>query len=206
MAELVGIIDYGMGNIKSVFNAIEYIGEESIIIQSLDDFEQCSHLILPGVGAYSKATENIQRLKFLDPILAHINDKKPLLGICLGMQLFSSSGTEGGNTKGLNIIDGEVKKLDVSLHIPHVGWNNITIKNDHPIFEDIKRDVDFYFVHSYEFKLNDENNLLASTHYEKEVTAIVSNNGSVVGIQFHPEKSQENGLKILENFCHWDGS
>ncbi len=204
MAELVGIINYGMGNIRSVFNALEYIGEEAEILEADADFSECSHLILPGVGAYAKAMKNITASGIDQKIRKHVSSNKPLLGICLGMQLLSSFGEEGRDTQGLGFIEGEVRKMDVSLHILHVGWNNIKIHQEHPILEDVKRDVDFYFVHSYQFQCEKETSLIATTDYEKEITAIVAE-GSVVGTQFHPEKSQTNGLKILENFCDWDG-
>lgn len=205
MAELTGIINYGMGNIKSVYNALDYIGEEVVVLEPKDDFDSCSHVILPGVGAYPKAINNIIRDRIDDKLKKHVELEKPLLGICLGMQLLSSVGYEGDETPGLGFISGCVTKLDVSLHIPHVGWNNIKIHQEHPIFHDIKRDVDFYFVHSFHLQLDDTGCLLASTAYEKDLTAIVTNKKSVIGVQFHPEKSQENGLKLLENFCEWDG-
>jgi glutamine amidotransferase len=204
MAELVGIINYGIGNIRSVFNALEYIGLEAEILEADADFGECSHLILPGVGAYAKAMKNITASGIDQKIRKHVFSNKPLLGICLGMQLLSISGEEGVDTQGLGFIEGEVRKMDVSLHIPHVGWNNIKIHQEHPILENVKRDVDFYFVHSYQFQCEKETSLIATTDYEKEITAIVAE-GSVVGTQFHPEKSQTNGLKILENFCNWDG-
>lgn len=205
MGELTGIVNYGMGNIKSVYNAIDYIGEEVVVLESKDDFESCSHLILPGVGAYPNAIDRILSAKIDEKLKKHIDNGKPLLGICLGMQLFSSVGYEGCETLGLGFIKGCVSKIDVSIHVPHVGWNNINIQKEHPIFDGIKRDVDFYFVHSFQFLLEDERCLLATTHYEKDLTAIVTNQKSIVGVQFHPEKSQDNGLKLLENFCNWNG-
>ena len=201
MAELVGIINYGMGNVRSVFNALEYIGEEVEILAPDEDFSRCSHLILPGVGAYAKAIENITSLGLDEKIKKHVDLNKPLLGICLGMQLLSDFGEEGGGTAGLGLIAGVVKKVNVSRHLPHVGWNNIMIHQNHPVFEGVKSDVDFYFVHSYQFHCADESSLLATTDYEKKITAVIAK-GLVVGIQFHPEKSQTNGLKLLENFCN----
>lgn len=205
MAELTGIINYGMGNIKSVYNALDYIGENVVLLEPEDDFEACSHLILPGVGAYPKAIDNIISCRIDVKLKKHVDLEKPLLGICLGMQLFSSIGYEGNETRGLDLIKGCVTKLDVSLHVPHIGWNNIKIHHMHPICEDIKQDVDFYFVHSFHFQPEDAGCILATTDYEKDLTAIVTNQKSVVGVQFHPEKSQENGLKLLENFCEWSG-
>jgi len=202
MAELVGIVNYGMGNIKSVWNALDYIGEEAVILNPDDDFESCSHLVLPGVGSFAKAMSNISSSGLDGKIKKHVAEDKPLLGICLGMQLLASKGYEGGATKGLDLIKGEVRRMEVSLHLPHVGWNNLAVKNEHPILKDVKRDVDFYFVHSYEFAVTNPNDLIAVTDYEKEIAAVVAS-GIVAGAQFHPEKSQSNGLKILENFCEW---
>jgi len=205
MAKLTGIIDYGMGNIKSVYNALDSIGEDVALLKPEDDFGSCSHLILPGVGAYRKAMGNIISNKIDVKLKKHVQLEKPLLGICLGMQLFSSIGYEGKKTKGLDLIQGCVKKMDISLHIPHVGWNNIKTHDMHPILQGIKLDVDFYFVHSFHFQPEDIRCTIASTDYETDLAAIVTNQKSVVGVQFHPEKSQENGLKLLENFCEWNG-
>lgn len=139
------------------------------------------------------------------PITSHIDTGAPFLGICLGMQLLANEGEEIALTTGLGIIQGRVRRLNVSLHIPHVGWNTINVKRTHPIFEGMKRNVDFYFVHSYYFDPAQPESLLATTEYEVEVPCTVTNGRSAVAVQFHPEKSQENGLKILENFCNWDG-
>jgi len=205
MAGRVGIVNYGMGNVKSVYNAIDYLGEDVVLLEPKDDFATCSHLILPGVGSYSKAMENIVSLGIDLQLEQHVACGKPLLGICLGMQLFSSVGSEGGEKQGLGFINGRIAKLDVSLHIPHVGWNSLNYHQEHPVFDHLKADIDFYFVHSFQFQLDSSTSLLATTDYEKKITAVVSNHKSVVGVQFHPEKSQGNGLTLLENFCEWDG-
>lgn len=205
MNRLIGIIDYGMGNIKSVLNALDYIGEDAEIITPGKSFFDCSHIILPGVGAYAQAMDNLNDLGFLPKIKEHIGKGKPFLGICLGMQLLSCHGNEGGERKGLGLVRGEIRKLKIEMHIPHVGWNNLKFYIDHPVLTDIKKDVDFYFVHSYEFITEHCVNLIATTDYGKEIAAIVAER-SVIGMQFHPEKSQGNGLQILKNFCNWDGT
>lgn len=202
---LIGIIDYGMGNIKSVRNALTYLGENTEIVTSAEEFEKYSHLILPGVGAFPQAIQNLISQKMVEPIRSYIGAGRPFLGICLGMQLLADKGEEIAPTRGLGIVPGCVQRLDVTLHVPHVGWNNLDIKQDHPIFEGIKRQVDFYFVHSYYFNPSNPQNCLAMTEYEKEFPAAVSNGRSAVAVQFHPEKSQDNGLKMLNNFCNWDG-
>ncbi|MFH1800834.1 MAG: imidazole glycerol phosphate synthase subunit HisH [Candidatus Omnitrophota bacterium] len=201
----IGIIDYGMGNIKSVYNALHYFGEDAKIVFSEKDFKDCSHLILPGVGAFPQAMRNLSERDMIRPIKAHVDAGKPFLGICLGMQLLADKGEEMEVVPGLGIVPGHVRRLDVKLHIPHVGWNNLIVKKEHPVFEGMKSGVDFYFVHSYYFHCADSSNLLATAEYEKEFSCAITNGRSAVAVQFHPEKSQANGLKILENFCNWDG-
>jgi glutamine amidotransferase len=201
---LVGIIDYGMGNLKSVYNAFDYVGEDVLIIDELLKFDECTHLIIPGVGSYKRAMENLNHLGYIEPIIRHHEDKKPILGICLGMQILSTIGQEPSICNGLNIIEGEVMKFDIDKRVPHVGWNSINTYHSHPVLSGIKDSVDFYFVHSYIFKPKNQKDTLATTTYQDEFSSIISKNNTV-GIQFHPEKSQENGLKIIENFAQWDG-
>ena len=202
---LIGIIDYGMGNIQSVYNALDFMGENAKVVSVAEGLQDCSHVILPGVGAFPQAMRNLSQRNMILPIKAHIDAGKPFLGICLGMQLLADEGEEMELTGGLGIIPGRVRQLDVSLHLPHVGWNNLSVKQEHPIFAGMKRGMDFYFVHSYFFDTADPRYILATTEYEKEFPCAVTNGRSAVAVQFHPEKSQGNGLKILENFCNWDG-
>jgi len=202
---VIGILDYGMGNISSVNNSLDYLGFETKIIQSLDDMNSgISHLIVPGVGSYSKAMDNLRTKKLDTLIYKFVKTGKPYLGICLGMQLLSSIGYEDGKTKGLDLIKGEVVPFDISLHIPHVGWNNIDCKKIHQVFGNQSDHLDFYFVHSYYFKASSSEDILTTTNYEIDFcSSIVKNN--LIGVQFHPEKSQEPGLNFLEKFCTWDG-
>lgn len=202
----IGILDYGMGNINSVNNALLHLGYDPEIVSDADAIKSCSHLIIPGVGSYAKAMENITTRGFDLDILEHARVGKPLLGICLGMQILSERGEEGDYAKGLGFIKGQVQRLEVApLPVPHVGWNSLTFNFDHPLCQNVKKHVDFYFVHSYFFNVEDEKNVLAQTDYGKQFPAIVVNQ-NVIGIQFHPEKSQENGLLLIENFCEWDGT
>lgn len=202
----IGILDYGMGNINSVHNALLHLGYDSEIVSHSDAIKACSHLIIPGVGSYAKAMENIINRGLDLDIFEHMRAGKPLLGICLGMQILSEHGEEGEHAKGFGFIKGCVQPLDVApLSVPHVGWNSLTFNFDHPISQNVKKHVDFYFVHSYFFNAADDINVLAYTDYGKQFPAIVVNK-NVVGIQFHPEKSQDNGLLLIENFCEWDGS
>lgn len=205
MQRHIGILDYGMGNISSVCNALEFLGYESQIVSSTEEIKTCSHLIIPGVGAYDTAMSNIHQLGVFSAITEYAQSGRPLLGICLGMQILSTHGQEGSGAKGLNLISGEVNLLDLqALPVPHVGWNSLEIKFEHVLFKNIKKHVDFYFVHSYFFNIDNINNILAITEYGKQFPAIIVNN-NVIGVQFHPEKSQDNGLLLIENFCEWDG-
>lgn len=199
---MIGVLDYGMGNLSSVTNALEYLGLENCLLHSTDDFKNISHLIIPGVGSFAKAMENLQNRGFVESIKSFNNDGLPILGICLGMQLLAEKGTEPYECDGLGLVKGTVDLFpDKSIRVPHVGWNGIKVVNNHPILEDVKLTADFYFVHSYQFHVENENSIIAKTEYGIEFPSIVKNEKqNVVGIQFHPEKSQKQGLQILTNF------
>lgn len=203
---MIGIINYGMGNVGSVFNVIDYLGYDIEVAQPDVDFMKYSHLILPGVGSYAQAMQNLVNFGLDHKIREFIRSGRPFLGICLGMQLLSTFGEEGGQTKGLNMIPGKVKLMNPGKQhrLPHVGWNNLQVIQEHPILKEIKSEVDFYFVHSFHFEPDLEENSIGKTDYgEYFVSAVASNN--IVGVQFHPEKSQKNGIKVVENFCCWSG-
>ena len=200
---MIGILDYGMGNLSSVTNALDYLGIKNQVVISLNDFANISHLIIPGVGSYGKAMENIKAKQFFNPIKDFGQSGKPILGICLGMQLLSFTGAEPVLGNGLGMIQGEVISLspEMGFRIPHVGWNGIKLVNEHPILEGVKLSADFYFVHSYYFSGVKKENIIATTDYGIQFPSIVCNDSrNVIGIQFHPEKSQKQGLQILENF------
>lgn len=202
----VGIIDYGMGNIGSLSNAVYSQGWDPILISSPETFTDISHLIIPGVGSYSSAMQTLADRKLCDLIIEFVRQGKPILGICLGMQLLSDFGSEGGNSSGFGFIPGNVlplKKLE-GLNLPHVGWNEIVHTKDHPILEGIKPNIDFYFVNGYFFIPDDYEAVVSLTEYGQKFPSIIAKN-NIVGVQFHPEKSQTNGLKIIDNFCLWDG-
>ena len=201
---MVGIIDYGMGNLNSVLNAFEYVGEDVIIIDSENKFEECTHLVIPGVGTYAQAMQNLKDKDYIRYITKHVDEKKPILGICLGMQILSTIGTEPVLCDGLNLIEGSVDKFMIKERIPHMGWNNAVFNYEHPVFYNIRQDVDFYFVHSYIFHPKNIEDQLSTTTYGISFSSIIAKD-NIIGIQFHPEKSQENGLKIIENFAQWDG-
>lgn len=201
---MIGIVDYGMGNISSVYNSLEYLGYEATIINSPEEIEDLTHLIIPGVGSFRQAMQNLEDKKFITPILNHVKSEKPLLGICLGMQLLATKGYEHGETNGLGLIEGKIIPFEIKLHVPHVGWNNINTLKKHPVVGNNLNQVDFYFVHSYYFNVKNKEDILTITEYEISFPSIVAKD-NIIGIQFHPEKSQEPGLNLLEAFCEWDG-
>ena len=200
------IIDYGMGNLDSVFRAVEINGGYPFIVNNSKDLESATHIIIPGVGAYSAGMKNLNKSGLVEPIKNKVTKNKiPLLGICLGMQLLSELGYEGGETTGLGLIKGEVKLLkpqNKKEHIPHVGWNEVIYKKNSALFNDISSGKDFYFVHSYHFTCQNKNNILTTTPYCKDfVSAVIKEN--IFGVQFHPEKSQKYGLKLIKNFLNF---
>jgi imidazole glycerol-phosphate synthase subunit HisH len=200
---MVLIIDYGMGNLGSVKRAFEECGATEVIIShSESDFDSCTHAVLPGVGSFADAMQNLHQSGLVNPIkkLA-LEDKIPFLGICLGMQLLASKGEENGITEGLGLIAGTVKLLQPpnEERVPHVGWNEIEKQKEHLVLDDIENRTDFYFVHSYHFETASQENVIAKTPYCNTFTSIVANN-NIIGTQFHPEKSSFAGFKLIKNF------
>ncbi|HBA82750.1 MAG TPA: imidazole glycerol phosphate synthase subunit HisH [Verrucomicrobia bacterium] len=203
---MIGIVDYGMGNLRSVFNALVFLGFEATVVHQPDGLEACDRLILPGVGAYAHAMQNLHAKGFI-PVLQELSAQgRPLLGICLGMQMFSTTGSEPVLCQGLNLIAGEVIPMQArpEMPLPHVGWNTVRLRSAHPLFSGV-REGDVYFVHSYCFHPAVEADILCVSEYGGEFISGVAH-GNVVGLQFHPEKSQNVGMRILENFCLWDGT
>ena len=201
---MIGILDYGMGNISSVINTLEFLRSDYKIINSNIDFNQCSHLIIPGVGSFGKAMSNIENYGLKESIKKFAKSGKPVLGICLGMQLLADVGFEPEETIGLGLIPGEVLLIDFEeVRIPHIGWNGINVINDHPILKGVKLSADFYFVHSYHYIPKSEESIITTTEYGDTFVSIIQNKQkNVIGIQFHPEKSQKQGLKIIDNFIN----
>ena len=199
----IGIIDYGMGNLHSVENALKYIGASCFISDDKSELARADALLLPGVGAFPDAIDRLNGLDFPDFIKAE-TEKKPLLGICLGMQLLFEKSYEFKECEGLGFIKGEVIKLiagqtDKTYKIPHIGYNGIKTVNASPLLKGTDDGACFYFVHSYMGVCSDRKQLAYTTDYGEEVTAVVAS-GNVYGTQFHPEKSGENGLHLLKNF------
>jgi glutamine amidotransferase len=207
---LLTVVDYGVGNLRSIAKSIEKANSEndlnySVIISSdLRDIKKADKLVLPGQGSFKACREGIRNIKGLDEELNEsvMNKKKPIYGICAGMQLFGTTGFEEEETPGLNWIEGNVVKIKLSttnLKIPHMGWNELNVKNFSKVFKNIEDKSHAYFIHSYEFLPKDKKVVSLSTNYGKEIVAAVCE-GNIFGSQFHPEKSQETGIKILTNF------
>ena len=199
----VAIINYGMGNLSSVRRAFEDMGAETLIAQHPAMLYDASHIVLPGVGAFADGMAALHEGGWV-PVLQKIVDEqqKPLLGICLGMQMLATKGVEGGECSGLDFIPGQIKKLDslgCQLRIPHVGWNEVIYRCPKLIFEKIPNGADFYFVHSYAFVPEEADHVIAIVSYGLDVTAVVQKQ-HVMGCQFHPEKSSKVGRQLLKNF------
>ncbi len=199
----VAIIDYKLCNLHSVASAVAKCGHKPVITDHPEEIREATHLILPGVGSFSDGMENIRKLGIEEALKELVTEKGyPLFGICLGMQLLATKGSEGGETNGLNFIEGTVDRLepkDKSERIPHIGWNEVHIIKDSPLLTDIPTDNDFYFVHSYALTCANQEDIIAQTPYCSSFTSIVEHE-NVFGTQFHPEKSQKLGLKLIENF------
>ncbi|WLD27839.1 Imidazole glycerol phosphate synthase subunit HisH [Clostridioides difficile] len=193
------IVDYGLGNIDSVFRGFKKAGIETKISNNLNEIKEANSLILPGVGAFRDSINALNKLDLVPIIKEHVSKGKFLIGICLGMQLLYEKSYEYGEYEGLGLIEGSIDKLDISLKVPHMGWNNLKFnkKND-DILKYIKEDDYVYFVHSYYANSSNEE-LVAFSEYEKKIPAIVRKD-NVYGIQFHPEKSGEVGLNILKAY------
>ena len=200
---MITIIDYGMGNVGSIQNMLKKIGHNSIISSSISDIEKASKLILPGVGRFDSAMENLNTLQLCDTIRQKAATGFPLLGICLGMQILANSSEEGTNS-GLGIIPGEVKKFNLisPYKVPHMGWNKVECTLDSAIFNGFNQfeEVRFYFVHAYYFTNTLSENCVGKTTYSHPFTSAVQN-GNTFGVQFHPEKSHVFGMALLKNFA-----
>ncbi|NKB42826.1 MAG: imidazole glycerol phosphate synthase subunit HisH [Alphaproteobacteria bacterium] len=203
----VAIIDYGRGNVRSVFNALDYIGVTATITDDPAVIDDASHILLPGVGAFGDAVGALNARDLPEVLHRQAFDKgKPFLGVCVGMQVLARKSFEHGEHDGLNWLDAEVQRLDPGpdcLKIPHMGWNSVTLSRAHPVFDGIKADnLEFYFVHSFAVTTADTSKVLATGDYgEPFVAALAWDN--IVTLQFHPEKSQDSGLEVLTNFTRW---
>lgn len=204
---MIGVIDYGMGNLGSVLNALSHLGHDATIVSTPGALLDVDHMILPGVGAFGEAMANLRSQGWDSALRERVDAGVPLLGICLGMQLLFSKGHEHGEHAGLDLIPGRVPRFDLAqeFRVPHVGWNSLTYARKHPVFQGVKAQVDVYFVHSYHCVPDNAEDVVAhSDHGGLFVAAVARRN--VVGMQYHPEKSQPGGLRMLDNFAQWDGS
>lgn len=192
------IVDYGVGNLKSIANAMAYLGFSTKVTGAATELERSDAIILPGVGAFPDAANKLRATGLDQTVIAQAG-KKPILGICLGMQLLFDQGEEGEPCQGLGLIGGGVSRIQTSLKLPHIGWNTLSFPRQSPIFKGLEQGSAVYFVHSYAAQLAREEDLLAVTDYGGAVTAAVGR-GNVFGCQFHPEKSGDVGLAILRNF------
>ncbi len=216
MVKKIAIIDYGSGNIRSAEKAFEHVIKthqldfEVLVTDRAKDVFEATHIVLPGQGAFGDCMSGLQAVEGMTEALetAVLKDKKPFLGICVGMQLLADKGYEYGENQGLGWISGEVvpiKPADKSLKIPHMGWNIVEFNQGaiHPALKNQKKLPHFYFVHSFMFKCNDNNHVYGTARYGDDVTSIVIKE-NIMGVQFHPEKSQEAGLQLLHDFMLWN--
>ena len=208
---MIAIIDYKAGNLTSVARALQNIGESFIITDDIKKLEAASHVIFPGVGAAGDAMANLKQKKLDSWLKDWFNAGKPLMGICLGTQIILDC-SEENETNCVGLVVGSTKRFPdhlsfagQALKIPHMGWNNVEFKRSHPVFNDISKDAEFYFVHSYYPAPSDESAILGVTDYGIKFCSVLAVK-NLVAIQFHPEKSGRPGLQILRNFCAWRGN
>ncbi len=202
---MIGIIDYGLGNVRAFVNVYKNLNIPAKIVGQAKDLENADKVILPGVGAFDQAMQMLRKsgmLPFLSEIV--IDRHVPVLGVCVGMQILAGS-SEEGDLAGLGWIDAEVKKFDLSTFrfsasVPHMGWNDVKAVKSNRLFQELENDARFYFLHSYYFQCHSSENMIAVTDYNGEFACAV-NSGNIFGIQFHPEKSHQWGIKLLENFA-----
>lgn len=206
----VAVIDYGMGNLRSVSKALEAVADNNTqILVTADpaDIRAADHIVFPGVGAIRDCMAELKKLD-LDKIIIEVAKQKPFLGICLGMQALLTHSQENQGSDGLNIISGDVvyfdKAVEQGLKVPHMGWNEVEQTYAHPLWQDIEQNSRFYFVHSFYVKPVDENKVSGRSHYALPFAAALAQE-NLFAVQFHPEKSQHAGLQLLKNFINWDG-
>jgi glutamine amidotransferase len=202
----VALINYGMGNLGSVRRALQELKADVVMAKHPAMLAEANRVILPGVGAFGEAMERLRAGGWVESLRREVVEQaKPMLGICLGMQMLAGSSEENGLNEGLNLIPGKVRRLDklgCSLRIPHVGWNEVRCPRTTPLFEQIDQANDFYFVHSYAFEADQSADIAATTFYGIEVVAAVCKD-HVFGTQFHPEKSSKAGRQVLKNFLQY---
>lgn len=199
---MISVIDYGAGNIRSVYKALKHIGCDCVITRDKNEILNADGAVLPGVGSFGDTMDTMKSYGIKDTVIEYINSVKPFLGICLGLQLLFPESEESPNVKGLSVFDGTITKIPSGegLKIPHIGWNSLKINEKSRLFKGIEQNAYVYFVHSYFLNASDRSIVSAQTEYGVTIDAAVEK-GNVFATQFHPEKSGETGLKILRNFA-----
>ncbi len=199
---MIAVIDYGMGNLRSVQKAVEKVGFDSVLVEKPEELEGVDKMVLPGVGAFKDTMQGLRDRGLIDPVLRHIREGRPYLGICMGLQILFTESEEDGPCEGLGVIPGRVVRFrEDHLKIPHMGWNQVSFKIDSPLTREIPRDSYMYFVHSYYVCPDDPDVVAAVTEYGGEFASAIQKD-NVFATQFHPEKSQTNGLALIKNFVH----
>jgi imidazole glycerol-phosphate synthase subunit HisH len=203
---MIGIVDYGMGNLLSVYSAFDYLGAHVKICKEPEELKEVERVVIPGVGAFKDCIDKIKTSGFQQALNEEVIQKgKPALGICLGMQVMAGKSFEDGEFEGLGWFDAEVIRLspaEANKRVPNIGWNDVSYHKEVPLFKGLPSKPDFYLVHSYFMKTKNADDVVATYDYSQTVTAAVLKN-NIFATQFHPEKSQDHGLKILENFIEW---
>jgi glutamine amidotransferase/cyclase len=200
---MIAFLDYGAGNVRSVINAIESLGEKVRIVTSAEDILSADKLVFPGVGAFGNMMKILNNKGFVEPLKAYLDSGRPFLGICLGLHALFESSEEAPDVEGLGVVPGSVKRFAIDLSVPHIGWNGLNIKQPSPIFNRLDGDEKFYFVHSFHVVPKNDDVVLTTTNYGHEFVSSIQK-GKMVATQFHPEKSGRTGLRILENFLKMD--
>ncbi|NLE39262.1 MAG: imidazole glycerol phosphate synthase subunit HisH [Pirellulaceae bacterium] len=199
---MIAIIDYGMGNLRSVQKGFEHVGHETIVTSDPAEVDRADKVVLPGVGAFEDAIAELKRQKMVDPVLRAIESGKPFLGICLGLHLLFDESFENGRHEGLGVLRGKVVRFELpdEYTVPHMGWNQLLIRRRAPVLAGIEEGTQVYFVHSYYVVPDDQTVIATETDYHEPFCSMIWRD-NIFATQFHPEKSQAEGLKILKNFA-----
>jgi glutamine amidotransferase/cyclase len=196
---MIAFLDYGAGNVRSVINGIESLGEKVKVVETAEDILSAERLVFPGVGAFGSMMQILNEKKYVESLKSYLQSGRPFLGICLGLQALFEGSEEAPGVKGLGFIPGMVRRFDINLSVPHIGWNGLNFKQPSRIFTGVRGDEKFYFVHSYHVVPTDDGAVLTTTNYEREFVSSIQI-GNIIATQFHPEKSGRAGLQILKNF------
>jgi imidazole glycerol-phosphate synthase subunit HisH len=202
---VVVIVDYGAGNLRSVTRAVQHNGVEPVVTNDIATVLGADALILPGVGAAADTMANLRKHRLVEPVREYIASGRPFLGVCMGLQALLTGSEEAGWHECLDVVPGRVKRFVGDLKVPHMGWNQVHRRREHPVFDGIPDRANFYFVHSYFCAPEDEGSIVATTEYGGEFAAVLGKD-NWVATQFHPEKSGEMGLRLYRNFLVWAGA